>query len=360
MTTPLSPLTTEDIRHFVEYGFVVKRNVLNPSLCAVARDRLWSGNTSSHLSRDDPETWITGLPEEDQESTPDGLNDRTGNYRWRYRELSGDEALIDLLPRRVFPWFEQLLGKGEVVEPQVTSLPTDPDPHGTRLRGWPMWGGKELRGLYCVLPREKTADSPALADAARAGAHLDPEPMHLVVSAYVDTVPKGGGGIALFPGSHRLLYEAVPESADRGRYSIMHPPHQESGAAEFVLPQPPGLKEKLVDIEPFEFDGEEGDLVLWHGRMFHSATPNYCTIPPHIRQMIAYDVYKKSVYGRVFNGRYVKGPHASPPPDVRERYVLELAPAIPPPAPRAEELGLWTDWSEEVRTVAESTCLNVE
>ena len=91
--------------------------------------------------------------------------------------------------------------------------------------GWPVWGGKELRGIYCVLPKERTSSSPSLADAARAGAHIDPEPVHLVASGYIDKVPQGGGGIALFPGSHRLLYEAEPDSVDLARYSILHPPH---------------------------------------------------------------------------------------------------------------------------------------
>ena len=351
MDTALAPLSTEEIQQFVADGFLVKRRILDPQLCARARDRLWAGNTSSHLRRDDPQTWVGGLPEADRQSTPDGLNDRTGDHGWRLRALSGDEDLIDLLPRRVFPWFEQLLGEGEVVTPEVTSSAADPDPRGSRLRGWPVWGGKELRGAYCVLPRARTGDALPLADAARAGAHIDPEPVHLVASAYIDHVPQGGGGIALFPGSHRLLYQAEPDSADLARYSILHPPHPKSGAAEFVLPQPPGLKEGLADIEPFEFFGEAGDVVLWHGRMYHSATPNYSD-PPQIRQMILYDAYKKSVYERAYNGRYVKGPRPSPPPAVRKRYELELGPAVPPPEPRPEGPGLWDDWSEAVRSAA--------
>eukprot|EP01043_Picozoa_sp_COSAG02_P100146 COSAG02_NODE_36237_length_457_cov_0.932961_1_plen_102_part_01 len=102
--------------------------------------------------------------------------------------------MIELLPKRVFPWLEQLLGKGQVVEPVVTSTADDPDPRGTRLRGWPVWGGYELRGMYCNLPVERTLDSRSMAEAARAGAHIDPEPMHLVVSGYVDDVPQSGGG----------------------------------------------------------------------------------------------------------------------------------------------------------------------
>lgn len=275
------------------FGFLVKRKVLDLELCEKARDRLWAGNTSAYLKRDDATTHIGPLPEEDRVSTLDGLNDRTD--QWRLRELSGDFDMIELLPRRVFPWLEQLLGKEEVVEPVVSSSVSDPDPRGKRLRGWPVWGGRELRGLYCNLPVERTPESRSWQDAARAGAHIDPEPMHLVVSGYVDDVPEGGGGLALFPGSHRLLYEAVPESVDLAHYSILHPPHPEHGSAAFVLPQPPGLKEKLQFIEPFEFHGNAGDVVLWHGRMFHSATPNYQTNPPQIRQMVLYDVVRPAL-----------------------------------------------------------------
>jgi hypothetical protein len=121
-----------------------------------------------------------------------------------------------------------------------------------------------------------------------------------------------------------------------------------------VLPQPPGLRDVLADIEPFEFFGDEGDVVLWHGRMFHSATPNYSN-PPQIRQMITYDAYKKSVYDRTYNGRYIKGPLPSPPPSVRAHYGLELGPPASPPKPRAEGTGFWDDWSEAVRAVVAAT-----
>ena len=115
--------------------------------------------------------------------------------------------------------------------------------------------------------------------------------MHLVVSGYIEKVPQGGGGIALFPGSHRLLYEAEPGSSDIARYSILHPPHPHNSAAAFVLPQPPGFRDVLADIELFESFGDEGHVVLWHGRMFYSTTPNDSN-PPQIRQMITYDAYK--------------------------------------------------------------------
>ena len=71
--------------------------------------------------------------------------------------------------------------------------------------------------------------------------------------------------------------------------------------------------------------------------------------------MVIYDAYKKSVYDRTYNGRYVKGPRPSPPPSVRARFGLELRPAVPPPDPRVEGPGFWDDWSEAVRTAAATT-----
>ena len=133
MDTALAALSTEEIQQFIANGFLVKRNILDPKLCAVARDRLRAGDSSSHLRRDDPKTWINGIPKADRQSTPDGMNDRTGEYAWRLRALSGDEDMIDLLPRRVFPWFKQLLG--EVVTPEISSSAADPDPRENRLRG---------------------------------------------------------------------------------------------------------------------------------------------------------------------------------------------------------------------------------
>ena len=69
MASTLPSLTAEEIEFFVVNGFLVKRGVLSPRLCAAARDRLWAGNTSDHLRRADPESWWGGIPEVDRKST---------------------------------------------------------------------------------------------------------------------------------------------------------------------------------------------------------------------------------------------------------------------------------------------------
>ena len=79
---PLPPLTEAELRSFTANGFLVKRGALSLALCQAARDRLWAGNTSAHLRRDEPASWCGGIPEEDRLSTPDGLNDRTSAHAW--------------------------------------------------------------------------------------------------------------------------------------------------------------------------------------------------------------------------------------------------------------------------------------
>ena len=95
-------------------------------------------------------------------------------------------------------WLVQLVGRGQaLVEPECTASAADPDPCGSRLRGWNFYGGKELRGCYCVLPQPRTNSSPSMEEAARAGAHQDPPPKHLVACALLESVPAGGGGMAV-------------------------------------------------------------------------------------------------------------------------------------------------------------------
>jgi len=353
----IPPLTPAEIAHFLQEGFLVKRGVLHPEQCAVARNRLWASNRSKKLRRDDAATWIGGFPPDDRQVDISGLNDRGSQFLWRLRELAGDLELIQLLPLRVWPWLVQLVGEDELVEPRATSIPGDRDPGGIRLRGHNMYGGLELRGLYCVLPQQQTDGSPSLVAAARAGAHLDFPPKHLVVSGLVDDVPPGGGGLALFPRSHKLLFERNAASVDIPATVDFFAPHPESGAGGSYLR--PKYKEDYqacqqqirYNMEPFEFYGAAGDVALWHARIFHSATPNYSQ---QIRQMVLYDVVKKSVHESFYH-HYRRGPRPSMPPNIRQLYGLELgSPAPHQESEEKQENGFWAEWSQQVRDIAEA------
>ena len=139
MSDQVLPLTPAEIAHFLQEGFLVKRGVLHPEQCAVARNRLWASNRSKKLRRDDAATWIGGFPPDDRQVDISGLNDRGSQFLWRLRELAGDLELIQLLPLRAWLWLEQLVGEDELVEPRATSIPGDRDPGGIRLRGHNMY-----------------------------------------------------------------------------------------------------------------------------------------------------------------------------------------------------------------------------
>jgi hypothetical protein len=359
----LDLLSDAEIAHFVREGFVVKRRVLDPGLCRQARDRFWGSNLAPSLRRDDPATWLGGTPEREQTSDPAGMNDRSDRYMWRLRELGGDENMIELLPRRIWPWLEQLLGAGQVVEPVPTHTPSAPDPRGTRLRGWPFWAGRELRGLYGVLPEQRTPSSPSFDAAARASAHNDPIPSHLVACALVDDVAPGGGGLALFPRTHTALFEADSQGkllADIARSFRLNLPHPTTGAGcwSFVPTLNPDVVARVKDasrpdaFQPVEFCGSGGDVMLWHARVFHGGTPNYN--PGTIRKLLLYDVASKDVNQVAYEHYHrEKYPRPSMAPTIRKRHGFTLGPEVPQPSAPQPRPSLWAEWSEDVQRIAD-------
>ena len=163
--------------------------------------------------------------------------------------------------------------------------------------------------------------------------------------------------MALFPRSHKLLFERNAATVDIPATVDFFVPHPESGAGgsylrpEYKEDYQACLQQIRYNMEPFEFYGAAGDVVLWHARMFHSATPNYSQ---QIRQMVLYDVVKKSVH-ESFYRHYRRGPRPSMPPNIRQLYGLELGP--PAPSRKSEEKqgnGFWADWSQQVRDIAEA------
>jgi hypothetical protein len=392
---PVTPLSPAEIAAFKRDGYIIRRGVLEGRLLRAARDRLWAGNTSATLRRHEPATYNAGFGGTDRCSDPSGMNDRSSQYSWRLRSLGGDAELIDLLPRRVWPWLVQLVGRGQaLVEPECTASAADPDPSGSRLRGWNFYGGKELRGCYCVLPQPRTSSS--MEEAARAGAHQDPPPKHLVACALLESVPAGGGGMAVFPGSHKLLFEHAPASVDPLATTQLRLPHPHDGAGGTTLHPSfqPAYEACLRTLRgtanddhdqpcgggggggggggarPWpvvEFCGGAGDVMLMHGRLFHSATPN--CVPNQMRQMVLYDVVTQSVHDRYY-AEYVRGARPSMPPNIRRLHGLEQGPPpavaavaavaaegglmLPcPQSPCPDDKDFWADWSEEVQSTPE-------
>ena len=261
------PLTTDELRFFKRNGYLVKRRVLDPALMERARARLWEGAPPGRR-RDDPDTWVG--PWREDEENPDNDNHRRG-FRWNFREPGGEPWMVRLLATDPGVWAmaEQMLGEGQLVRPE------------------------RIRGIYCTLPY---GDHPPQA----LGCHTDAHPFHLGVVGYIDDVPPGGGSFMVWPGSHRAFYPTFTSQYLRDR---------DEAAYDKV-------RLEFDQRAPVDTHGRAGDIVFWHHRLGHMASPNTSR---QLRQAVLYDFVKKEI----------------------ERTQQE--------PPRQD---MWRDWSEEMRAAA--------
>lgn len=232
-------LSLADMRFFKDNGYLIKRGVLDPQLCAQARDRLWEA-APPRFKRDDVDTWIGPFTAEEEDE--DGPNHRKG-FRWNFRELGTEEFMIQLLATDPNVWgmAEQFLGKGQVQQPAG------------------------IRGIYCTLPYGDEPLKPKVC-------HTDGHGFHVGVVGLIDAVPPNGGAFTVWPGSHRRFFYA----ADK-RYNRSYTPQYD-------------IERKFFNTQPsVECYGEAGDIVFWHHRMGHMAASNGSR---QIRQAVLYDFRK--------------------------------------------------------------------
>lgn len=99
------PLSASEIAAFKRDGFIVKRQVMDPQLMAMARAAMWA-ELGQGIEEGEPSTWVG-------ETSADGPRFRTGVG-------VGDKPwLVEMLPANPTVWgvAEQLLGRGVVVPP---------------------------------------------------------------------------------------------------------------------------------------------------------------------------------------------------------------------------------------------------
>ena len=95
----------------------------------------------------------------------------------------------------------------------------------------------------------------------------------LAVTLFRDVVDRGGGGFTIWPGSAALLY---PTSAEALNW--------------VATEQSERVGKQIVEtIEPVEFVGKAGDVLLMHGWTVHSAGLHYCG---NIRAAVIQDINK--------------------------------------------------------------------
>ncbi len=348
----VAPLTASQIAQFKRTGYIVLPGVIDPDRCRQARDLMWDtvAANRSGMKRDDPTTWV---PFTDDEKAgyqrPDGGGDpyfSGGGHRMIIRN-GAEDLLLDIGARAVWDIAEQLLGKGEVVWPgglDESECTTGPcymtqkiaegmEVHmGPKRKDWtgegssrteylrlpktgPHWmTAQGTRGMYCTLPNSPLSTPPDWRG-AHAGEGLYNTRQLLQTAVYFDDVPPGAGGFTIFPGSHTRIWNYW-EAKNHGATAIANG----EDSPRFIGYTDPPIGDLKADTEPVMTSGPAGSVVLWHTIMLHLAGGN--SFSDVLRQATLYGFHKTPESWP--DGRLVAGPKGD----------------------------IWTDWSEEVRSVA--------
>jgi len=220
MSEPRPPVTASEFDRFTREGFLVLRRVLDPDGVAAARNRLW-GELPERFRPEDARTW-QGLVE-DESGTRDLLA-RKGRVKLR-GALRGDPALLALLPENA------------VIRDAVATL------LAPRVAAPP----RTVRGIYLTFPMPELPQSTG---------HVDLHDYAIGAVAYLDEVPRHGGGLLVWPGSHRD--RSIPVEARQ---------HEPSDRA-------------------LELPGRAGDVVLYDRHLVHAPGRNRL---PHVRAALLCD-----------------------------------------------------------------------
>ena len=221
----MTKLAPEELNFFKEEGYLIKRKVMDESLMALARERLWE-NAPPEIDRDNPGTWVGPIKEYGQEQHNKG--DEGSGCGWWYRGIGCEDWMVRMLVTHPPIWdmVEQMLGKGTVAVPN------------------------RVRGIHCRLPEGNIPCEPH-------SFHTDAHVFHLGVVGYIDDVPPNGGGFSVWPKSHRVFYYShqTQHRNDRTERYAKH-------------------RAFLNLRSPIDCHGRAGDIIFWHHRLAHSAGNN--------------------------------------------------------------------------------------
>ena len=251
-------LTPGEVEHFKREGFIVKRGLVRDDAAFEAVSNfIWSNVPRDLMQADDVTSWID--PPEEAWTEADAL--RVGllaRHNWKMRS-SGRLGIgtEDFLVERIAQHPDLM----KVVE---------------ALIGAPAMRPRRVRGVYCVFPA-----GPATAE--HVSPHTDYMAAHLSAMVIADDIAPRGGGFMVWPGSHTRLH---------GFWRTVH------GSAMATDKGPAFLAAReaaLREIEPVEFTGARGDVVLWHPRLLHSAGVNRSADSgkPQVRVIIPCDYQRE-------------------------------------------------------------------
>jgi hypothetical protein len=226
----MGPLSAAEVSFFKLNGFVVLKDVLDPSLMHRAREAVWE-EIQQGIEREDPASWVG----------PGASGFRSGV------DVADKPWLLDMLPTNptVAGVAEQLLGSGEVA---------------------PL--GSAIRGINCNLPFGEDRKHQGIRIDQL---HVDAHPFNLGCVAYFDDVEPGGGGFTVYPGSHRRFWTTFELQYDtlRRRADSDYLVEQQHHTAEYHQ-----VREECHKSGKLELTGKAGTVIFWHHRIAHQAGDN--------------------------------------------------------------------------------------
>jgi hypothetical protein len=217
-------LSQEQLGFFARNGFLHVPQWIDAGTCAQLVDHTWT-RLPPEWRRNDPSTWSGPL---------------------------GDSCHIaDIKARRGLLKFQG----GDLLRNPVIEGAFAPNARGGELAnallGHPL-GKLKVRGLYCIVPMPASISAPGPAEA-----HLEAHPSQLIALCYLEDVLPGGGGLHVWPGSHRELYPALGSKLEH----VATPTYQ----AAF---------DRWTGLQPVEVPGRQGDIVIIHHRLLHAPSVN--------------------------------------------------------------------------------------
>jgi hypothetical protein len=244
LAQPDECLSEAETDFFRDNGFLIKPGLLDQDQVKSALDEVWTHLVDhvpmapgAKLSREDKESWRAPVWADMQPHPTSGPYQGRQPIEHFGRTVKlhdiGDQGyLLDLLPRN-----EQVV---EVA---------------TRLLGENLRPTTVSRGVYAVFPPADDGKNPDRLRGASLGPHTDQVCQQLNVSAYLDDVGPRNGGFTVYPGSHKLMYQAHTHDANWS---------PTTGFRE-------AMRQVIDTIEPLELCAKQGSVIFWHGRMVHSA-----------------------------------------------------------------------------------------
>lgn len=217
-------LTPEQLGFFARNGFLHLEAVASPAVCEALVERTWT-RLPKDWSRDDRSTW-KGMAQDSCHIAD--VRVRRGHFQFQKGDLIGDPTIASA--------FSERAAGGDVAR---------------QLIGHPL-SKMRLRGLYCIVP---LADEIRFKSMARP--HIESHPAQLILLCYLRDVAPGGGGLHVWPGSHREIYPAMGSRLEH-----------------VGTPEYDAIFARWASLTPHEVPGRQGDVVIIHHRLLHAPSLN--------------------------------------------------------------------------------------